>query len=161
MLCENNEYFYIILDEIYYKNVSKLVHGIDLSEAKNVILSDNFLYNFPSLHSLYISYLNLDRINDAWFQINNNNILNLNINNNKIRRILKSNFNNLKKLYYLNLSSNKIDFVELDSFSAMKDLFELNLENNILTKLNFGISYVRSLNLRKNYITEVNTYSFQ
>ena len=81
------------------------------------------------------------------------------LNNNKIRRVETSIFNNNTQTFEINLSSNNIQFISRDAFRGVRRLSQILLNNNSLESLPkdlFNGMMIKSVYLQNNALSNLN-----
>jgi Leucine-rich repeat (LRR) protein len=88
-----------------------------------------------------------------------NSLTELYLNNNKLKKVKKSWFNNKAELKYLHLDNNEVDDIDGDVFDGLNSLKNLHLNNNNLKKVKrswFNQLYnLEKLSLGSNYCDEL------
>ncbi|KAG8189464.1 hypothetical protein JTE90_018117 [Oedothorax gibbosus] len=84
----------------------------------------------------------------------------LNLNNNSIKSLDDSSFQDLKQLHHLRISKNELENVTKDTFKHLKSLKSIDLSQNQIRNLEHGIfdylEVLSEVNLSDNYLEDIN-----
>ncbi|XP_062589229.1 uncharacterized protein LOC134250886 [Saccostrea cucullata] len=122
------------------------------------------IHHFIHLIRLFITDCNLTSIKPYSF-VNQQNLLILDLRNNKITHIYSNAFTGLVSLKVLNLEGNDLNKIEDTAFLGLKTLPKLVLISNNLWSIKqdtlVGLQHISLLNLSSNNIHYVSDYAFQ
>ncbi|CAG9826903.1 unnamed protein product [Diabrotica balteata] len=129
---------------LYNNLLTTIVSGAfrDLHNLKILNLGANKITSIPNkafvgLDNLEVINLSFNQLAEVPVHINTIKTLRvLHLNDNKLRNLKASSFNNLNKLEKLHLYDNSIDSLEAKSFAGLRNLKELNLKANYLKQFN-------------------------
>ncbi|XP_053400437.1 G-protein coupled receptor GRL101-like [Mercenaria mercenaria] len=144
--------------------MSKHTRSADLSRnsgIKDIIYRDNL--SFPFMLRLNISSCEIQKVNSmAFFHINN--LLTLDIGNNKIKVLPENVFGNLHHLVFLNLDGNfELTVVSSSAFRGLRNIRSLRLSGTklkIISSLTFSGLNLQTIDISNNRIEEIENYAF-
>lgn len=172
------------LDSNLFQNLSQL-RMLTIENNRISILSDDFLSNnrnlewvnlsnnrltsiaatlFVSMGSYLVVDLSNNLIEELPIFLSNSGMTELDLGNNKIRKILPGTFEGLSELSALTLSYNRIEDLEPGTFRGLRNLKLLYLISNNITDIQpdafLGLSIVNALHLSDNQLRHLNASSF-
>lgn len=141
------------------ESLSTQLSCINLSLNYLKEINESTFANLKSLAYLDLHYNEIKSIEPYSFVSQQNSLIELDLNRNKIGFIKNTYLFNMSKLEKLNLSQNQISSIERDSFRGMRQLKILNLSNNCLFRIDeyllSDLTSLQRLLLSNNLISEL------
>ncbi|KAJ8922540.1 hypothetical protein NQ315_007570 [Exocentrus adspersus] len=133
-----------VIKQGVFRNCRNL-KSLDLGQNEISDVETNAFADLPSLEELNLGFNNLQTVPADVNKIKS--LLSLKLNNNKLSSLEADAFNHLNKLEVLDLSDNQISVIPNGAFAGLSKLKELNLKSNYISKLNVQnvLSDLRSL----------------
>lgn len=144
-----------VINQGAFRNCRNL-KSLDLGQNKIADVETNAFADLLSLEELNLGFNNLQTVPADVNKIKS--LLSLKLNNNKLSSLAANVFNNLNKLEVLDLSDNGISAIPNGAFAGLSKLKELNLKSNYISNLNAlsVLSDLRSLAVVKLSINSFN-----
>ncbi|XP_018572979.1 slit homolog 3 protein [Anoplophora glabripennis] len=144
-----------VVNQGVFRNCRKL-KSLDLGQNEISDVETNAFADLPSLEELNLGFNNLLTVPTDVNKIKS--LLSLKLNNNKLSSLDANAFNNLNKLEVLDLSDNQIRAIPNSALAGLSKLKELNLKSNYISNLNVQnvLSDLRTLAVVKLSINSFN-----
>lgn len=140
----------------FHQNLHKLVH---LNVSQNDIANIDHFQGNTLLETLDLSWNSIADLKNGMF-VNNKQLMKIDLQGNKIRKVTKHKFKGLSKLKSLNISENEIYILSSRAFEDLESLEDLDIRGNSITKIKrehfANLNELTFLSLKSNKINEIN-----
>lgn len=157
------------LGQIADQKLEKILNS--LKKLRTLHMRSNDLTKLPNLSQLSqldelaLQSNQIESLNDQR-QLLPSSLIDLNVNNNRIKQLTANTLSNLVNLKYLNLESNQISSISEDAFTYLTKLLQIHLAKNYLKQIPPRILYSLSdlqrldLSAQNQMIKQIDDYAF-